>query len=494
MLPSSADQLSSLPRVYYRHATNLHDNNCLHPWIGGWRPTHAFLPVELCYSISSVSSALVSTIEFAIILVFTSGQCYTKKPKALQYLEDRVHPSFFSCHPESVMRRFPVFTSVNSFRLSLESRLRGFGVHPLPSISFVNVIFNIVVLVFVAAAVQAAPPYVTGQHDLLWSISSASTGSETSISNSNTARDCGASAHITGAPSVITASSSPYKTGLSGSLASSASSKPAILTSSLNMGITTVTTTVSACPSITSVQVSNLRAQNLPSAVAASLAKEMHSEVSAIDFFNGLLSDDGAPITDAVKIQDRIVFDFNAAVPALNATGGRILVASEKNYPFLTDLGIAGTVAFLNPCSMKTPHVHPWATELLTLIPGPQLQTGMMLENGFRAANSGLTTQISANLTQLQATVFPMGSIHFQFNPTCEDAIFVAALTSSDPGTSQITQNYLFEDERIVNITLGQPKELNGKDIAAFRIQIPANLVQAMDSCVATCRAEGVAI
>ena len=240
---------------------------------------------------------------------------------------------------------------------------------------------------------------------------------------------------------------------------------------------------------------SSSAAKNLPTALAASLAKQMHSEVTAVDRFTDLLSEHGAFLTDQRKIQERVVFDFNAATAAPNSTGGRILVANEKNYPILTELGIAGAVAFLNPCSMNTPHTHPRATELLTLVKGERLQTGLMLENGFHPTTAGgLTTQVAAELSTFQATVFPQGSIHFQFNPTCEEAIFVAALSSSDPGTSQVAQNFFFQDERIVDITLGQPEELNGKDIADFRKNLPANLVQAMDSCIATCKGKGIVI
>lgn len=137
---------------------------------------------------------------------------------------------------------------------------------------------------------------------------------------------------------------------------------------------------------------------------------------------------------------------------------------------------------------MNSPHTHPRATEWLTVVSG-QVQAGFMLENGFLAnpKTGALTTQISSNLTAFQGTIFPMGSIHFQFNPTCETATFVATLNHADPGTSQVAQNFLFLDNTIVDIALGEKININGKNIDQFRDTLPPNLVQAVDTCLSRC-------
>ena len=131
---------------------------------------------------------------------------------------------------------------------------------------------------------------------------------------------------------------------------------------------------------------------------------------------------------------------------------------------------------------------HSRATEWLTVVQG-SLQSGFMLENAFLAnrETGQLTTQVSAELSAFQGTVFPQGSIHFQFNPTCEPATFIATLNSEDPGTSQVAQNFFFLDEKIVNITLGEVQSIDGSNIEEFRKTLPANLVQAVDSCLAKC-------
>lgn len=80
---------------------------------------------------------------------------------------------------------------------------------------------------------------------------------------------------------------------------------------------------------------------------------------------------------------------------------------------------------------MNSPHTHPRATEFLTVVEG-QLEVGFVMENGlFKDAAkeqlNALAFPFNTTLDQFEATIFPQGSIHFQFNPTCERAIFVSA-------------------------------------------------------------------
>ncbi|KAF3028728.1 hypothetical protein E8E12_000724, partial [Didymella heteroderae] len=173
------------------------------------------------------------------------------------------------------------------------------------------------------------------------------------------------------------------------------------------------------------------------------------------------------------------VFDFNGAVPAPNANGGATKAANIETFPILTGLGISTTLGFLEPCGINTPHVHPRATEFLTLVEGSNLKFGYVLENGLVGAGSN--PEIAGALKKFEGTVFPQGSIHFQFNDNCERATFVASLNSEDPGTSQIAQSFFALDSQVVNATLGFPKEIAGHNIKKFRKYIPANLAQDME-------------
>jgi len=96
--------------------------------------------------------------------------------------------------------------------------------------------------------------------------------------------------------------------------------------------------------------------------------------------------------------------------------------------------------------------------------------------------------EIAGYLNKFQGTVFPQGSIHFQFNNNCENAVFVATLNSDDPGTSQVAQNFFALDAGVVNATLGFPSSINGTNIEQFRKYIPANLASDMDACMAKCK------
>ena len=226
----------------------------------------------------------------------------------------------------------------------------------------------------------------------------------------------------------------------------------------------------------------------VPSAVAA-LAKEINADLTQVDRLQQLLSVDNeskVPLTDPKAVHDAIAFDFKTA--PVGGDGGRILVANEANFPFLVGEGIAGAVAFIEPCGMNSPHTHPRATEFLTVVEG-QLEVGFVMENGlFKDAAkeiNALAFPFNTTLNQFEATIFPQGSIHFQFNPTCERAIFTAALNSADPGTSQVAQNFFTLPDDIVKITLGGKNRIDPSNVDQFRANLPANLVSAMDSCKA---------
>ena len=68
---------------------------------------------------------------------------------------------------------------------------------------------------------------------------------------------------------------------------------------------------------------------------------------------------------------------------------------------------------------MNSPHTHPRATEINFSI-NTTLRGGVLVENGARFAE--------IDIRPGTATVFPQGAIHFEMNPSCEDAMFVAGM------------------------------------------------------------------
>jgi hypothetical protein len=221
-----------------------------------------------------------------------------------------------------------------------------------------------------------------------------------------------------------------------------------------------------------------------PTADQAQLFRDLLTAPTAIKRFQRLLTSSSALLTgDALK--KLTIFSFNNATPAPNSQGGATKAATIESFPILTGLGISTTLGFLNPCGINTPHVHPRATEFLTLVSGTSLKFGYMLENGL--VPSPQNPQIAGTLSKYEGTVFPQGSIHFQFNDGCDEAVFVASLNSEDPGTSQVAQGFFALDAQVVNATLGFPKEIGGKRVEEFAKGIPANLARDVEGCLRRC-------
>ncbi|KAF9696859.1 hypothetical protein EKO04_005228 [Ascochyta lentis] len=224
-----------------------------------------------------------------------------------------------------------------------------------------------------------------------------------------------------------------------------------------------------------------------PTDKQAYLFRDLFTAPTAVKRFQRLLTQDETLLTGE-DLKNLTVFSFNNAMPAPNATGGATKAANIETFPILTGLGISTTLGFLSPCGINTPHVHPRATEFLTLVEGSNLKFGYVLENGL--VKSGQNPEIAGALNKFEGTVFPQGAIHFQFNDNCDAATFVASLNSEDPGTSQIAQNFFALNAGVVNATLGFPKTIDGKNIEEFRKAIPANLAQDVDVCLARCKKE----
>ena len=202
------------------------------------------------------------------------------------------------------------------------------------------------------------------------------------------------------------------------------------------------------------------------------LLKNLAQQPTTVDRFSELLKTD--PKTAPLK------FDFNpAANPAFRSSAGGVILATRKTFAPLIDLGISSAVGFMAPCSINTAHTHPRATEFLTVVQG-QVESGFILENG-------LPTQINTTLTQFQGTVFPMGSIHFQVNSQCEDAVFVAGLNSDDPGASTVAQNFFGLSPDVVHATLGFPDAINAENFEQFKANIPVPFAQGVEECLNRC-------
>ncbi|KAJ7138614.1 RmlC-like cupin domain-containing protein [Mycena filopes] len=197
------------------------------------------------------------------------------------------------------------------------------------------------------------------------------------------------------------------------------------------------------------------------------------------DRFKKLLGDGSGNLLSCDALRQMTVFDFNNQKTLAGGGGGTILLATVDNFPILEELHISGAVSLVEPCGLNIPHLHPRADEFFTVIDG-QLETGLVQENGFSAL-------IQTELGKYQATVFPAGSIHYQQNPTCSPAVFVASLNSEDPGRSDIATSFWMIPADVVDSALGFPETIGGSNIDVWRAHLPFNLAAGVDACLQAC-------
>ncbi|KAL7628113.1 hypothetical protein AAE478_002310 [Parahypoxylon ruwenzoriense] len=199
-----------------------------------------------------------------------------------------------------------------------------------------------------------------------------------------------------------------------------------------------------------------------------------------------LLSDTRADaVNNVLKDDADFVFDFNKARKFGPGRGGEIVQANRKAFPALTGTGIGAAVGFLGPCGFNTPHVHNRATELLIVTKG-KVVSEMVVENGVQdAADSKKPRDITNVIEELQATPYFQGALHTQYNPTCEDVVFVAPLSSEDFGANTMAQAYFALGDDTIRAAAGN--HIDGADVDKFRGLISANVALGVEQCLKTC-------
>lgn len=179
----------------------------------------------------------------------------------------------------------------------------------------------------------------------------------------------------------------------------------------------------------------------------------------------------------------QFVFDFNQK-QSNPGRGGEIIAANRKTFPALVGTGTGMAVARIGPCGMNTLHVHPRGSELQIVVKG-RFITEMVPENGVNDAN-GRPRLIRNTVNTYQMTVFYQGSIHMQYNPDCDDVIFVSGFSSEDFGTGQIANETFALTDNVISATFGQM--IKGADIDKIRAAIPKNIALGVEECLTKCK------
>jgi hypothetical protein len=165
--------------------------------------------------------------------------------------------------------------------------------------------------------------------------------------------------------------------------------------------------------------------------------------------------------------------------------GGTIAVGSVNNVPGLIGTNVGFAIGFVDPCGLNVPHLHPRANEFLTVVEG-LLIGALVLEED--AEMNGALPVVEMTLTNYTGMLFPVGHVHWQFNPTCERAVFAAGFDSLDEGRTQIAQTFFsVTPDFVVETATGDQSFLGPAQIDRLRDTIPENFAQLVDSCAKAC-------
>ena len=176
-------------------------------------------------------------------------------------------------------------------------------------------------------------------------------------------------------------------------------------------------------------------------------------------------------------------FVFNFANPPPGSqpppgAGGSVVAATGATFPALIGRQSGAAVFTLNACGLVPPHTHPRSNEFIIVTEGTVF-TQFITESG--------SVLITNNLTTYSGTLFPQGSIHLEFNPTCQKSIFTAGFNDNDPGVSNVAANFLSFDPELIGANLGGDQVISGADLENISAGIPKDTVIAVAECLKAC-------
>ncbi|XP_073101261.1 putative germin-like protein 2-1 [Elaeis guineensis] len=129
---------------------------------------------------------------------------------------------------------------------------------------------------------------------------------------------------------------------------------------------------------------------------------------------------------DNVKADDFFLSGLDKPGDTANKLGSNVTLVNVEKIAGLNTLGISLARIDFAPYGLNPPHIHPRATEILTVLEG-SLYVGFVTSN----PDNRLFTRV---INKGDVFVFPQGLIHFQFNYVTKNAVAIAALSSQNPG------------------------------------------------------------
>ncbi|XP_024516403.1 putative germin-like protein 2-1 [Selaginella moellendorffii] len=151
-----------------------------------------------------------------------------------------------------------------------------------------------------------------------------------------------------------------------------------------------------------------------------------------------------------------------------NGPGGVRAAINTTLFPGITSQGITYVHFNSVPCGVNLPHMHPRASELLTMISGGPLQVGFVDTAGVPRINL---------LNPGDITIFPRGMMHFEINVGTKPAFYISALNSQNPGTLKSGGALLMIPDRSVatalNVGLDMIQKLKANMLLySFRLKL----------------------
>ncbi|KAF7846313.1 hypothetical protein BT93_L4630 [Corymbia citriodora subsp. variegata] len=158
----------------------------------------------------------------------------------------------------------------------------------------------------------------------------------------------------------------------------------------------------------------------------------------------------GFPCLDSKQAQAKH-FSFSGlhlADKLMNAYGSNATLVSARQIPGLNTLGISLARVDIALEGVVPPHMHPRASEILTVLEGTILV-------GFVTSNPD-NKLISKVLQKGDVFVFPFGLVHFEKNVGSVNAVFISALSSQNPGLILVPNTVFGSDPSIANDILAK--------------------------------------
>ena len=154
--------------------------------------------------------------------------------------------------------------------------------------------------------------------------------------------------------------------------------------------------------------------------------------------------------------------------------GGNVYSLTLDQLPSLEEEGLAYFLFSIKPCGVILPHVHPRASELIFAISASNLTVGFIEENGGRTILNSISSGYSA--------IIPKGLIHFATNAGCQDATFISALNSEDPGVSAVTNVFNFP-----TYAMASAFNRTEEEILLIKAGLPSSPARGIDNCLKLC-------